>query len=33
MDLDQFYADPYTPDAGQRFVNRLAPLIGDPVAA
>jgi 1-acyl-sn-glycerol-3-phosphate acyltransferase len=33
MDLEQFYADPYTPEAGARFVDRLTPLIGDPIAA
>ena len=33
MDLEQFYAEPYTPEAGELFVRRLAPLIEDPVAA
>jgi 1-acyl-sn-glycerol-3-phosphate acyltransferase len=33
MDLDQFYADPYTPEAGAQFVRRLAPWIEDPIAA
>jgi hypothetical protein len=33
MDLDQFYADPYTPEAGARFVDRLRPLIDDSIAA
>jgi hypothetical protein len=31
LNLDRFYAEPYTPEAGARVATRLADAIGDPI--
>jgi hypothetical protein len=32
LNLDRFYAEPYTPEAGARVAARLADAIGDPIS-